>query len=523
MKCHLKWFILILALLTPVFTLSPAGWAKEYLTKEQALKVAFPEADTVSTNTVALTKDEQKKVADLAGNKTIKPEFTYYTGTRKDAVQGFAVMAEAMGKTHPFNFLLVTQPNGTVSMVEITMYAEARGGEVRQKSFLNQFKDKSSESKLRVGEDIKHVAGATISCRGLTEAIRLQLAYLTVLAPLVKTKAAPEAKTTEAVPATSVTNLEQYTRAQYLMGTLLELLVYAPDRATADRVMARAFTEVARLETLLSTYQKESDVSRLNRAPAHQPVTVAPEMIALLQRSRELTALTTGAFDVTIGPLVTVWQQAAAADKLPTTAALAAAQSRVGIAHLSIAPEGRTVSPLLDGIYTNFGGIGKGYALDRAAEVLQAQGITAALLNFGGQVLVVGFPPKQSFWTVEVRDPHDPWTEEKRLTEVRLTAGSISTSADYARGLTIQGRPYSHIIDPRTGQPVDGMLSVTVIASTATDADALSTGLYVLGMRDGQGLIEKQQLAVMMVDSRGAVVKSPAFREREHLMTASGR
>ncbi|MHB9108406.1 MAG: FAD:protein FMN transferase [Armatimonadota bacterium] len=505
---HAVWAAILLAGLA---LLPCSAGAKEYLSKKEALKLAFKDAEVVEQKVTA-RKEQLEQIRKLAGIKTLPPEFSYFQGTLKGKTTGFAIIDDVIGKTHPITYLLAVEPDGTVAMVEIMAYRESRGGEVRQKSFLKQFKGKTIKDKLRMREDIKHIAGATLSCRSVTDGVRIQLAYLAVLAPLVDEQAMGEGSP-ETVLASAAGEPRPFTRAQYLMGTLLEVLVYAPDRPHADRAISRAFAEVARLEAILSTYRPGSDVSRLNRAPAGQAGAMSPEVIDLLAQSREISEATHGAFDVTVGPLIELWRNAAGTDTLPSAEALAAVRDRVGLRHLSV--QGETVCRLRDGVEVNFGGIGKGYALDHAAEVLRAEGIEAALLNFGGQVLVTGLPPGRTCWTVEVRDPRDPWNPALHLSALRLVAGSVSTSADYARGLTIAGRPYSHILDPRTGQPVAGMRSATVIAPTAAEADALSTALYVLGPEAGRRLAEARGLAALLAADGVGEFRSTAFRLQE--------
>jgi thiamine biosynthesis lipoprotein len=489
-----------------------AAGAKEYLTKAQALKLAFKDA-AVSEKKVTATREQLERIRELAGIKTLPAAFSYYQGTEKGRTTGFAVIDNRIGKTQPITYLLAVEPDGSIAAVEIMAFRESHGGEVRQKSFLNQFRKKTIEDKLRLRDDIKNIAGATLSCRSVTDGVRIQLAYLTVLAPLEAKEEKAEAAEEGPMMLAAAGEPRPFTRARYLMGTLLELRVYAPGRAGADRAMDRAFAEVARLEGIFSTYRPDSDVSRLNRAAAGQAVAVSAEVIELLAKSREVSAATRGAFDVTVGPLIGLWRKAAEMDALPAAEALDAARARVGMGHLTVA--GQQISRRREGVELNFGAIGKGYALDRAAEALRAEGIDAALLNFGGQVLVAGLPPGQLYWTVEVRDPDDPWDPARRLSEVRLAAGSVATSADYARGMTVAGRLYSHILDPRTGAPVAGMRSVTVIAPTATEADALSTALYVLGPEEGRALCAARGLAALLSADGVGEFRSAAFRARE--------
>jgi thiamine biosynthesis lipoprotein len=490
------------------------GRTETYLTKDEALLLAFPGAETITETTVTVSPEQEAQIGKLVEGAPAPASVTYFVGRTKEKLLGYAVIAEAPGRFEPFTFLLAVTPAGAIRAVEILLYQSSRGREVRQRSFLKQFGGKTLANKLRLKDDIKHVAGATLSCRGLTESIRTQLAALTVLVPLPAPAAPPTVVGTEIVPQEAAralpADLLPFTRAQYLMGTLLEVQVFAPDRARADGAMTAVFAEVARLEALFSTFRPTSEMALLNRAVAHQAIPVSPDSLGILAECQAYSVLTKGAFDVTVGPLVALWQEAAQQEAWPAPACIAAARARVGSDWVHLAPATGHVTLARAGVQVNLGAIGKGYALDGAAAVLRARGITAALLNFGGQLLVVGVPPGAREWRVEVRDPRDPWNRRAPVAVLRLTAGSVATTADYARGLTIGGRPYSHIVDPRTGQPVVGMQSVTVIAPTATAADALSTGLFVLGMTDGQRLAEAQGWAVLML-GEGTTFLSPAF------------
>ena len=195
---------------------------------------------------------------------------------------------------------------------------------------------------------------------------------------------------------------------------------------------------------------------------------------------------------------------------MPADADIDNARQLTGPALIDLSPGlARLARP---GCKLDFGAIGKGYALDRAGALLEKRGLVRALLNFGGQLLALDAPPGEAGWRVEVRDPAKP---EATLATVRLSRASISTTADYERGLVIGERRMSHIVDPRTGRPVEGMLGVTVVCPTATEADALSTALFVLRGQDGSRYCADHSTRALIVPAQGPPLFTDGFRALE--------
>lgn len=234
------------------------------------------------------------------------------------------------------------------------------------------------------------------------------------------------------------------------------------------------------LESQLTVYRDDSEVSRLNATAADGPVAVEPRLFDLLERAAGLTRDTRGAFDLAAGALVKAWGFFRREGRVPPPAELAAARAASGTRHVVLDPASRTVKFRRRGLELNLGAIGKGYALDRAAEVLrEAWGVRSALLSGGGSsVYAVGTPPGDSRgWPVEVRHP---WRDDA-LATVRLTDQGFGTSAATFQFFEYNGRKLGHLLDPRTGWPAAGTASASAIAPTAADADALSTAFFVLG------------------------------------------
>lgn len=241
------------------------------------------------------------------------------------------------------------------------------------------------------------------------------------------------------------------------------------------------------LEAEMSFHRDTSDLSRLNRSAGGTPVPVSGHMYRVLELSKSFGERSGGAFDVTVGPLVRLWGFAGGTppeDPL-SPAAVQGALGNVGYQHLVLSSN----TAFLDkaGVQADLGGIAKGYAADVCAQALLDRGATNFLVNLGGNMKAVGRPPLHRYWKIGVRNPFD---RDNILGVLRLRSGmAVATSGNYERFVTIHGKKYAHILNPRTGMPVEGMAAVTVLAPTAVEADALSTSLFVLGVEEGTRML----------------------------------
>ncbi len=285
------------------------------------------------------------------------------------------------------------------------------------------------------------------------------------------------------------------------MGTSVEIFLYAANRERASELFEAAFQEIERVEAALSSYRSTSEISRINANAAGTPVTTDPEVFALIERSLEYSHRTEGAFDITVGPLVKAWGFFRRDGRIPTVEELARARGMVGWQHVELNAAARSVQFRAEGLALDFGGIGKGFALDAAARVLRRLGVTGALLGAGqSSYLAIGAPPGAQGWPITVPSPHN---SAQPLSTVQLRDGSLSTSGSDQLYFEVEGRRYSHLIDPRSGEPVSGTVQVTVTAQTATDSDALSTALFVLGPDRATALLDalEETAALLVVDS----------------------
>ena len=315
---------------------------------------------------------------------------------------------------------------------------------------------------------------------------------------------------------------EPLRRARLLMGTICSVTAYPRDSRTASAVEA-ALETIDGLEATLSTYREDSALSRLNRDAHRLPVPVSADLADFVRAALRISEATGGAFDPTVGSLVQAWDLRGEG-RIPTADELDRARGAVGYRKVRLDPRDGTVSYSHPGLWIDPGGIGKGYALDHAAQVLRSRGVESALLDFGGQLLAVGAPPGEEAWLVAVADPGD---RRRPALLLALRDLSASTSGQSERGRSAGGRWVGHILDPRSGAPVERRGSVTVIAPTGTEADGLATALFVMGADRGlewaarQGRLAVGYLEPSRTGETGLMVRSnPAF---DSLITARRR
>jgi thiamine biosynthesis lipoprotein len=282
----------------------------------------------------------------------------------------------------------------------------------------------------------------------------------------------------EPLPIVDVAVLRASRRA---MATQFEVLLPfgAPD---AQPAALTALDLIDDLEDQLSVFRDHSEVSRLNATAADGPVEVEPRLFDLLEFAAHVTRQTHGAFDIATGALTKAWGFYRRKGRVPTPAERSLAMSQTGIRFVVLDRDRRTVRYLRKGLEINLGGIGKGYALDRAAELLRSElGVASALLHGGlSSVRTIGAPPGQSRgWPVAIRHP---WDTERKLGTLYVTDAAVGTSAATYQFFEYNGKKLGHLLDPRTGWPAEGIEQVSVIAPTAAEADALSTAFFVLGV-----------------------------------------
>jgi FAD:protein FMN transferase len=263
------------------------------------------------------------------------------------------------------------------------------------------------------------------------------------------------------------------------MACVYAIDAYGPDAAALPRIVDEAFDEVDRIDRLMSHYKADSPLSRINREAARHPVTVEAELFDFIAGAMRYNRESGGAFDITVGPLMKAWGFFGGDGRMPSGDELAAARRHVGAAHIVLSPDERTIAFDEPGVELDLGGIAKGYAVDRAIALLGQRQVAAALVSAGGSTIYgLGAPPGRSGWDVTIQDPID---SRKAAMTVVLKDRAVSVAGRSEKSFESGGVRYSHIMDPRTGRPVQGMLSVAVLTGTGTAGDALDDAFFVNG------------------------------------------
>lgn len=301
---------------------------------------------------------------------------------------------------------------------------------------------------------------------------------------------------------------------RYAMGTILEITLEPPGGSDGRALLDRAYARAEALERLLTSFDEDSALMRFNRAAGAGPRPVPPDLARVLAESVALGRATGGAFDVTVGPLVRLWQQAAAQGRRPTPEALAAARARVGADGIRVDLEAGTAALARPGMAVELGGIAKGYALDRIGEELRAAGVTRALLSFGqSSLLALGAPPGADGWRLLVRRPDGGFVGVATL---RDQAASVSQTL--GQFTEIEGRRYGHLVDPRSGEPLVRNALAMVLAASATEAEAWSKALLVLEPEAALARLEARPgVEALLLEADGRRFETSGWRAASRL------
>ena len=293
------------------------------------------------------------------------------------------------------------------------------------------------------------------------------------------------------LPATSSHQQTRYEDTRISMACAYSIAVYGEDESKMAEAVSAAFDEVDRIDRLMSHYKPTSPLSQLNRKAATETVKVEPELFDFIAECLRYSRESDGAFDVTVGPLLKTWGFFRGEGRMPKAAELAEARSKVGWRHVILDDKEKTIRFDRAGVELDLGGIAKGYAVDKAVEVLKQHGIQRALVSACGSTIYgLGAPPGENGWEIKLRDPV---SSQKTAMTVRLKDRALSVSGSYEKFFDLGGKRYSHIFDPRTGWPVQGVLSVAVLTDTGTAGDALDNVFYVLGVEKSRSISARFQ------------------------------
>ena len=289
-----------------------------------------------------------------------------------------------------------------------------------------------------------------------------------------------------------------------LMGSSFELIVVEENEPLAMQRLEEGVAEIRRIETLLTEFSPDSQTALLNRYAGVHPVQTDPEVLQLIQRCLHLSAITQGAFDITAGALKTLYDFRQRQARIPDAALLSGTLATVG--HRYIRLSGDTAFLSKKGMHIGFGAIGKGYSDDRVRALWRSQGIRAGVINASGDLTAWGRQPDGTPWRVGIADPRDP---SRILLWLPVDDAAVATSGNYEQYFEIDGARYSHNIDPRTGIPVKGIKSVTIVSPSAELSDALATAVTVMGTAAGLHLIDQlPEVHGIIIDDKDHLLSS---------------
>jgi thiamine biosynthesis lipoprotein len=297
---------------------------------------------------------------------------------------------------------------------------------------------------------------------------------------------------------------------QVAMGTVIEITLIADDEEAANKASLQAFQEIKRIETLMSPWLDSSDVTRINRSAGKERVKVSPETFEVIQKAQEISELSEGGFDITIGPLTELWRKARKKKIPPSIEEVKEKLGLVNFKNIETDQEGKVFLKKKD-MAIDLGGIAKGYAVDRAFELLKSLGYRNLIINAGGDLRVGGLKNNQP-WSIGIQNPRE---SQKLLARISVSDMAVATSGDYERFFNYEGKRYHHIFNPKDGFPTEGCQSVTIVTKDCITADGLATAVFVLGAEKGYSLCQKLEgVDCIIVDKEGKTIFSPSLKGR---------
>lgn len=305
----------------------------------------------------------------------------------------------------------------------------------------------------------------------------------------------------------------QVLRKRYtdLMGSRFDISIVATDSLQAEIYIDQVIAEITRIEHLISDWIPESQLSKINRQAGIRPVKVDRELLELIQRAIQFSKITDGAFDISFAAMDKIWKFDGSMEKLPDSTTIRKAIANIGYQGILVNLDSSTVFLTRPGMKIGFGATGKGYAADRGRALMKSLQVQAGIVNASGDLAVWGAQPDGTAWRIGVTDPFHP---SKPAAVLSLRNGAVTTSGDYEKYVEIDGKRYSHIINPKTGMPSYGLTSVTVIGPDAEICNAFSTAIMVLGKEKGMQLVKSHpSYACFIISSNGRKSKSGNFRK----------
>jgi thiamine biosynthesis lipoprotein len=292
-------------------------------------------------------------------------------------------------------------------------------------------------------------------------------------------------------------------RKLVLLSSPFELTVVANDTIQANILIDQGIAEVKRIENVISDWIPTTLISEINKNAGIRPVKVTPELYDLVERAIKISEITSGAFDISYASMDRIWKFDGSMKAMPTDEAIKKSVAKIGYKKIILDAQERTIFLQEAGMKLGLGGIGQGFIADKVHELLQSKGCQSGLINVSGDIKAWGKQPNGELWTVGIINPVN---KNKVFATFPLDNSAVETSGNYEKYVTFNGKRYSHIIDPRTGYPSSGVVSVSVFAKQTEVADALATGVFVLGVDVGLNLVNQLKgIGCIIVDDQGKV------------------
>ncbi|WP_026725829.1 FAD:protein FMN transferase [Flavobacterium sasangense] len=294
-----------------------------------------------------------------------------------------------------------------------------------------------------------------------------------------------------------------FKKKQSLLGSPFEITVVAKDSVQGNLFSDLAIAEVKRIENLISDWIPTSQISKVNQNAGISPVKVDKEVFDLVERANKISKLTSGAFDISYASMDRIWKFDGSMKEMPTEEAIRKSVEKVGYQNIILNSKDTTIFLKNKGMKLGLGGIGQGYIADKIKVLLQEKGCNSGLVNVSGDINTWGKQPNGNTWTVGIVNPMN---KNKVFATFPLDDSAVETSGSYEKYVTFNGKRYSHIIDPRTGYPASGIISVSVFAKQTELADALATGIFVMGVEVGLDLVNQLKgVGCIIVDDKGGI------------------
>ncbi|MGL4384467.1 MAG: FAD:protein FMN transferase [Flavobacterium sp.] len=292
-------------------------------------------------------------------------------------------------------------------------------------------------------------------------------------------------------------------RKLYMLGSPFEMTVVAKDTIQGNIYIDMAVAEVKRIENLISDWIPTTQISQVSKNSGIQPVKVDKEVYDLVERAIKVSQLTSGAFDISYASMDKIWKFDGSMKAMPTPEAIKQSVARIGYQKIVLDAKAQTIYLKEKGMKLGLGGIGQGYIADKIKDLLLSKGCTSGIVNVSGDINAWGYQTTGKPWTVAIVNPMN---KNKVFATFPLENSSVETSGSYEKFVVFDGKRYSHIIDPRTGYPAQGVVSVSVFAKQTEIADALATGIFVLGVDVGLNLVNQLKgIGCIIVDDKGEI------------------